>query len=105
MGPIATIMSGRTQPGKREELLRLFQEHLAPRAESNARQTTVAWLADREDDDAFHIFEIYSDPAAMEANSKADWFWAYVEKAAPLLNGQPEMRTAVPRWVKGAQIG
>ena len=100
---IATIVSGRTQPGKRDELLRLFEEHLAPRAQANPRQTTVVWMADSGDDDAFHLFEIYSDPAAMEENSKADWFWAYIAKTAPLLDGQPVMRLATPRWSKGVK--
>jgi quinol monooxygenase YgiN len=105
MTQIATLVSGRTQPGKREALLSLFETRLGPRAQANPRQPVVIWLADSEDGDAFHLIEIYTDPAAMEANSKADWFWAYVEEAAPLLNGQPTMRTATPRWAKGLKIG
>jgi hypothetical protein len=38
MTQIVTIVSGRTQPGKRDAQLRLFEEHLAPRASANADQ-------------------------------------------------------------------
>lgn len=105
MTHIATIVSGRTKPGKRERLLELFERHLGPRAQANAGQPVVIWLADIQDENSFHLFEIYSDSSAMEENSKADWFWAYMQQAAPLLDGQPSMRMASPRWAKGVGIG
>jgi len=98
---IATIVSGRTKPGRRDDLYKLFQEHLAPRATNNAAQQVVVWMADEQDSEAFYLFEIYRDPAAMEANSKADWFWAYMSQAGPLLDGQPDMTRATPLWTKG----
>ena len=101
MASVATIVSGRTKPGKRDELYKLFEQHLAPRATKNDAQKVVVWMADNNDPQAFHLFEIYHDAAAMEANSKADWFWAYMSQAGPLLDGQPEMKLAAPRWTKG----
>jgi (4S)-4-hydroxy-5-phosphonooxypentane-2,3-dione isomerase len=100
MAKIATIVSGRAKPGKRDQLFQLFEEHLAPRASANDAQQVVVWLADEQDPQAFYLFEIYRDPAAMEANSKADWFWAYMSQAGPLLDGQPEMKLGTPRWSK-----
>ena len=105
MTHVATIVSGKTKAGKRDDLFRLFRQHLAPRAEANSAQSLVVWLADQADADTFHLFEIYSDPAAMEESSKAEWFWAYISVSAPLLDGQPVMKIATPRWAKGAEIG
>ena len=105
MAHVATIVSCKTKAGKRDELFGLFRQHLAPRAEANSAQSLVVWLADQADANEFHLFEIYSDPAAMEENSKAEWFWAYIALAAPLLDGQPVMKIATPRWAKGAEIG
>ena len=99
---VATIVSGKAKPGKREELYRLFEQHLAPRAEKNDGQQVVVWMTDQRDADAFYLFEIYRDPGAMEANAKAEWFGAYMSQAGPLLDGQPEMTLATPRWTKGA---
>lgn len=101
MGNVATIPSARAKPGKREELYKLFQEQLAPRATENDAQEVVVWMADEADPNGFHLFEIYRDRTAMDANAKADWFWAYMSQAGPLLDGQPEMKLATPRWIKG----
>jgi quinol monooxygenase YgiN len=97
---VATIVTVKARPGKRDEVLALFKQHLAPRATANASQEVVAWVADAADPDAFHLFEIYSDRAAMEKNAQADWFGAYMAQAGPLLAGMPEMKTGEPRWVK-----
>jgi quinol monooxygenase YgiN len=104
MTAIATIITGRTQLGCRDELAALFEEHLAPRAEANAAQPVVVWVPDEADGDTFHPFEIYTDPAAMAANAKTDWFAAYMGAAAPILDGPPTMRSGVPRWWKGVTI-
>jgi quinol monooxygenase YgiN len=100
MTQVATIVSGRAKPGKRDELLALFKKELAPRATNNPAQQVVVWVADAADPDVFHLFEVYVDRAAMESNAKAEWFWAYMAQAGPLLDGQPEMKTGVPRWAK-----
>jgi len=105
MADVATFISGQTKAGKRDELFRLFTEHLAPRAEANPKQPVVVWLADQTDANTFHLFEIYRDLAAMEDNAKAEWFWAYLSMAAPLLDGQPVMKIGSPRWAKGFEIG
>lgn len=97
---VATIVSGRAKPGKRDELFRLFEQHLASRAKANEAQQVVVWMADASDAEAFHLFEIYRDQAAMESNAKAEWFWAYMAQAGPLLDGQPTMKLATPRWTK-----
>ena len=101
MAGVATIVSGRAKVGKRDELYKLFEQHLAPRAAKNDAQQVVVWMADQQDPQAFYLFEIYRVPAAIEANSQADWFWAYMSQAGPLLDGQPEMKLASPRWTKG----
>ena len=101
MAQVATIVSGRVKAGKREELYALFQEHLAPRATKNPAQHVVVWVADESDPDVFHLFEVYRDRAAMDQNARADWFWAYMSAAGPLLDGQPTMKLGAPRWTKG----
>jgi quinol monooxygenase YgiN len=99
---LAVLISGRTQPGKRDEVHRLFAAHLAPRAIANPSQPIVVWCADNGDPDAFYLWEVYTDPAAMEANGRAPWFGLYIGAVGPLLAGQPEVMTATPMWVKPA---
>ena len=102
--PIVLTIRGRAKAGKRDDLLRLFEKHLAPRAEKNASQRLVIWAADAEDGDAFSLIEIYDDPGAAAANANAPWFAEYAAATTPLLDGMPAMTTATARWVKGVKL-
>jgi len=95
------ILKVRAQPGKRDQLRALWDEHLRPRAEANAAQELYLYCYDTEDPDAVHIVEVYGDPAAMAQNAGAPWFSEYMRAAAPLIDGRPEMATAEPVWAKG----
>lgn len=95
------IIKTTAAPGKRDELFRLYQEHLAPRAEANDAQEVVVWCADQQHPDVFVLFEIYNDGEALGANAGAEWFGAYMAEAMPLLAGEPEVIIAEPRWSTG----
>lgn len=101
MKPLVLEIAGRTKPGKREDLLGLFETHLAPRAEANDSQVLVVWAADEADDDRFVLFEMYRDRAAAEANGRESWFAAYIAETELLLAGTPTITWATPRWCKG----
>jgi quinol monooxygenase YgiN len=94
------MVSGRAKSGKRDEVRRLFEAHLAPHAIANASQPIVVWSADSADPDAFYVWEVYTDPTAMEANGRSTWFGEYMGAVGPLLAGQPEVTTAAPMWLK-----
>jgi quinol monooxygenase YgiN len=101
MGELAMIISTTTQPGKRAEVQALYRDLMAPRAVENDAQRVVVWCDDQQDEDRFHLFEIYSDPAAMGANASAPWFAEYMAKAGPLLAGEPTVVMATTGWSKG----
>ncbi len=101
MGELAMVITTKAQPGKRDELFDLYREILVPRAEENDAQEVVVWAADQHDPDTFYLFEIYADGAAMGANAGAPWFAEYMQKAGPLLAGEPTVGMATPRWSKG----
>ena len=96
----AVLVRGRCQQGQRERVREAFERHLAPRAQSNAAQQIVVWCADQADPDVFHLFEVYADEAAMDANARSEWFAIYMQEVAPLLAGQPEVSLAYPEWQK-----
>ena len=101
MGELAMIISTTTQPGERERVRSLYQEVMAPRAEENDAQRVVVWCDDQQHNDRFHLFEIYSDPAAMGANASAPWFAEYMSRVGPLLAGEPTVVMATTGWSKG----
>ncbi len=95
------IIKTTAAPGKRDELFRLYQEHLAPRAEANEGQEVVVWCADQQNPDVFVLFEIYRDADTLGANAGADWFASYMAEAMPLIAAEPEIIMAQPRWSTG----
>jgi quinol monooxygenase YgiN len=101
MSKTALILTVRTQPGKRDELRAVWDEHLRPRAEANAAQELYLYCHDANEPDVIHLVEIYGDPAEIQRNANAPWFADYVHASAPLLAGQPTMVTAEPVWAKG----
>ena len=101
MSKVAMIITTTTQPGKRDEVRALYEEHLAPRAEENDAQELVLWCADQADSDTFHLIEVYASADAMQANAGADWFGAYMGAVGPLLAGEPTVAMATPEWTTG----
>lgn len=101
MADVAMIVRASAKPGMRDEVLALFRQHLAPRADDNDEQPVVAWCADDADADGFTLIETYATREAMERNAQAPWFWEYMGAAGPLLAGEPEVIALTPRWSKG----
>ncbi len=99
-GRLALFITTRARPGKRDELLALWEEHLKGRVEENPAQEVYAYCLDREDPDLIHLYEVYSDASVMSEAAEAEWFEAYMEKAAPLMAGPPEIVVADPVWEK-----
>ena len=100
MGEIALFMTIKTQPGKRAELVALWDKHLRDRAAGNDQQVRYVLALDMEDADTIRIAEVYATKAAFEANSQAPWFSDYMAEAGPLLATQPEFHMTTPHWVK-----
>lgn len=104
MSKVALIVKTKTQPGKREEVRRLYEEILGPRAQANPAQELVIWCSDEADADTFYLFEIYRDRASQQENGQAPWFFEYLQKVQSLLAGMPEVMTATPMWAKGISL-
>lgn len=101
MDKTVLILKVKTRPGRRDELRALWEEHLRPRAETNAAQELYLYCYDSEDPDTIHMVEVYGDCAAMASNASASWFHDYLRAAGVLIDGRPEMSTCLPLWAKG----
>ena len=101
MAKLVLIVKTKTQPGKRDEVYRLFQKHLAARVDATAALQVFVWCADETDADTFYIFEIYGDRAVQQTNAGDPAYHTYLQEAQPLLASGPEVVTATPVWGKG----
>jgi quinol monooxygenase YgiN len=100
MAKLVLIVKTKTQPGKREDVYRLFEKHLASRVSDTEALEVFVWCADEIDSDIFYIFEIYGDRAVQQANAQDPAYFAYLQEAQLLLAGPPDVVTATPIWSK-----
>ena len=97
---VALFLTIKTQPGQRDTLVALWDEHLKTRTAENAGHVSYVFALDMGDPDMVHISEVYANKAAFEANTQSQWFAAYMAKAGKLLMGEPGFVMASPHWVK-----
>lgn len=101
MAEIALLISGRAKPGRRDALFALYLEHVVPHVSEAVEFRMVAWSADRDDEDAYHLFEIFEAGTDSGSAINSDWFQRYVELAEPLTAEPPEVHRLETRWTKG----
>ncbi|MEZ4670456.1 MAG: hypothetical protein R3E39_21320 [Anaerolineae bacterium] len=104
MSKFTMLIKTQTQPGKRDDVRKLYEAQLMPRARQNADQEVVVFINDMQNENVFYIFEVYSSAEASQANAQAPWFWDYMKAVGPLLDGQPEVMTGTPALAKGIAI-
>lgn len=100
MAELVILISARTKPGKRDALKTLWEAHLKQRAADNPSQSSYIYAYDMHDENLIHITEVYETMQGFEANSKAEWFEAYMNEARSLLDGEPDFHMAEPKWIK-----
>ncbi|MEQ9812842.1 MAG: hypothetical protein RLO50_08665 [Azospirillaceae bacterium] len=100
MSKLALIIKTRTKPGRRDDVIGLWEEHLKHRAAANADQESYFLCLDNRDADVFILFEVYRNPATLAANAEAAWFQDYMNAVMPLLDGPPEVHQTTPFWEK-----
>ena len=97
---VALFLTIKTQPGQRDTLVALWDDHLKSRAAESADHVSYVFALDMADPDTVYITEVYTTQAAFQANTQAPWFAEYMAEAGPLLAGEPGFAMASPHWVK-----
>ncbi|MEM9433615.1 MAG: antibiotic biosynthesis monooxygenase family protein [Pseudomonadota bacterium] len=97
---VAVFLTIKTQPGQRQALVALWDEHLKVRATENSDHVSYVFALDMSDPDTAYITEVYATQSAFEANAQSPWFADYLAKASQLLAGEPGFAMGSPHWVK-----
>ena len=97
---VALFLTIKTQPGQRDTLVALWDDHLKSRAAESADHVSYVFALDMADPDTVYITEVYTTQAAFQANTQAPWFAEYMAEAGPLLAGEPGFAMASPHWMK-----
>ena len=100
MSKLALFVRVDAQPGKRDEIRRLWEKYVKPHSETQESVEICCYCYANENVDTICMFELISNPSDFEAVMKSDWFASYQESLKPLIKGPPEIITATPMWIK-----
>jgi hypothetical protein len=95
------LISGRTKAGLRDSLYSLYLDQVVPHLKESDDVETVIWSADRDDEDAYHLLEIFREGSDQHTMLRSNWFRIYMALAAPLAAEPPVVHALETRWTKG----
>ena len=102
MPSLALVIKHKTQPGKRDEVRKVWEKHMAPAVSSNPGHLAYFYCFDNADPDAIMAFQHYVSAEAAGAFLKTDSYVAYLQEVEALLSGPPQVTTLTPMWSKDA---
>jgi quinol monooxygenase YgiN len=73
MSKPALFIKTKCQPGKRDEVRRLWEQHLKPRVQDGDTQDAYFYCYDVQDSDTFYIFELYASQEAAARRPTRSW--------------------------------
>ncbi|MBS3647160.1 antibiotic biosynthesis monooxygenase [Pseudaminobacter sp. 19-2017] len=101
MSKKALYIRHRAQPGKREEVKRIWEKYARAYIEGANGHVAYVYGFDDNDPDAIVAYQLYTDEAGTDDFVKQPWYPDYERETAALLAGPSEFRTITPQWTKG----
>ncbi len=100
MSSIALIVKHKTQPGKREEVRKVWEKHMAPAIAANPGHTAYFYCFDNSDSDSITAFQQYSSVEASQDFLKTSSYAAYLDEVDSFLCEPPQVTALTPVWSK-----
>lgn len=97
----AVFIVHRTKPGRREQVLAVWQKHLQPSITDNIDHLAYHYGFDPADKDVIRVFQLYASANAAAAFLKCQAYAEYLNDVEPLLLGAPDVTVADQVWAKG----
>lgn len=103
MSKIALFVRHQAKPGMRDDVRRVWEKHVKPRAAANPAHEAYYFCYDRADADVISVFQLYSSEAAMNEFLGGDWYPVYLSEVAEFVATPPRVMPADPVWTKAAK--
>ncbi len=100
----ALYIRHKAQPGKRDEVKRIWEKHARAYIDRAEGQIAYIYGFDDNDPDAIVAYQLYAGDAGTDDFVNQPWFKDYEQETAALLAGPSEFRTITPQWIKGDEI-
>lgn len=98
----ALYIRHRAQPGKREEVRRIWEKYARAHIAGNGAQIAYVYGFDDNDPDVIVAYQLYTDETGSDDFVKQPWYADYERETAALLAEPSEFRAITPQWIKGA---
>ena len=102
MTPFALIVKHRTLTGKREEVRKVWEKHMAAAISANPGHTAYFYCFDNNEPDSIYAFQQYLSMEASQEFLQTTSYAAYLLEVEPLLAGPPQVTALTPIWSKPA---
>lgn len=103
MSKTALFVRHQTRPGKREEMQRIWEKHVKPRAAANPAHTAYYFCHDDNDPDSVCVFQLYETATAMDEFLAGDWYPAYLKEVSEVVAAPPQLTSTSLIWEKPVQ--
>ena len=100
MTNLAIMIKHQTRPGARNDVRRVWEQHMAPAVSANPGHIAYFYCFDEADPDGITAFQIYDEAASAAAFLETDAYRAYLSEVEPLLEGPPQVTALTPVWSK-----
>jgi len=100
MSRIALFIRHQAQPGRREDVQRIWEKHMKPRVISNPAHEAYYFCYDASDPDVVRVFQLYSSEEASREFLRGLWYLAYLAEILEVVVALPEISLAKLIWEK-----
>ena len=102
MTQLALIIRHKTLPGKREDVRKVWEAHMAPAVAGNRSHLAYFYCFDNADPDAITAFQVYDSAESSQQFLETEAYRAYLQDVESLLSGPPQVTALTPVWNKSA---
>jgi quinol monooxygenase YgiN len=100
MSKTALFIRHQARPGKRDDVRRVWEKHVKPRAAANPAHEAYYFCYDRNDPDVICVFQLYTDEDAMQNFPKGEWYAGYLKEVGEFITVPPQITPADLIWAK-----
>ena len=102
MSEIALLIRHKTRPGKRDEVVKLWERHLRSSIADNPAHEAYSYCLDNGDEDSILALQQYTNLEESQRFLAHPSYLAYLAEVESLLARPPEVTSLTPLWRKGA---
>src|SRR5688572_2023413 len=100
MNQKALFIRHQARPGKRDDVRRVWEKFVKPRAAANPGHEAYYYCYDRNDADVICVFQLYQDLEALDSFSKDGWYAEYLNEVSQFVSVPPQITPADLIWQK-----